>query len=163
MHGQNLTNEKEIETLKRKTKGSNTTCSTNTWVNTYKAWAKERGKILKKYNPTELNKVLSEFYPELRKKDGSNYEPECLRVMRAGSDRYLRSKNYPVSLLKDEKFNESNVILEKIGRALRDIGMGNRPNRSMPFNCDQLRISTPMANTVRATTTVSNLDRAINS
>ena len=74
--------------------------------------------------------------------------------MRAGLDRYLRSKNYPASLLKDEKFNESNVILEGKARALRDIGMGNRPNRSRPltqqeeetlWNCGQLGISTPMA------------------
>ena len=106
-----ITDEKEIEILKGKTKNNNTICSTNTWVNAYKAWAKEHGKDLEleKYNPTELNKVLFEFYPELRKKDGGNYEPECLRVMRAGLDRYLRSKNYPASLLKDEKFNESNV------------------------------------------------------
>ena len=74
--------------------------------------------------------------------------------MRAGLDRYLRSKNYPASLLKDEKFNESNVILEGKARALRDIGIGYRPNRSRPltqqeeetlWNCGQLGISTPMA------------------
>ena len=73
--------------------------------------------------------------------------------MRAGLDRYLRSKNYPASLLKDEKFNESNAILEGKARALRDIGMGNRPNRSRPltqqeetlWKCGQLGISTPMA------------------
>ena len=66
------TDEKEIEILKGKAKNNNTTCSTNTWVNAYKAWAKERGKDLEleKYNPTELNKVLCEFYPELKKKDG---------------------------------------------------------------------------------------------
>ena len=85
---------------------------------------------------------------------GGNYEPECLRVMRAGLDRYLRSKNYPASLLKDEKFNESNVILEGKARALRDIGMGNHRNKSRPltqqeeetlWNCGQLGISTPVA------------------
>ena len=49
---------------------------------------------------------------------------------------------------------QSNVILEGKARALRDIGTGNRPNRSGPlpqqeeetmWNCGQLGISTSMA------------------
>ena len=39
--------------------------------------------------------------------------------------------------IKDEKFNESNVILEGKARALRDIGMGNRPNRSRPLTQEE--------------------------
>ena len=73
--------------------------------------------------------------------------------MRARLDRYLRNKNYPASLSKDEKFKDNNVILEGKARALRDISMGNRPNRSRSFiqqeeetlwNCGQLGISIPM-------------------
>ena len=73
------------------------------------------------------------FYEELRKADGSEYEPACLRVMRASLDRYLKEKKYPVSLLDMEEFKESNLIFEGEARDLRDRGMGNRPDRALPI------------------------------
>ena len=65
--------------------------------------------------------------------DGQEYEPACLRVMRSSLDRYLKEKNYPFSIISSVEFNESNKVLEGKARDLRDKGMENRPNRSLPL------------------------------
>jgi len=40
------------------------------------------------YNPQELNSMLERFCAELKKTNGKDYEPDSLRVMLAGIDRY---------------------------------------------------------------------------
>ena len=87
----------EIQGLVNKTRNSNTDTSTKTWVNTFSAWVKERGKPedIRCYTPEVLNKTLCQFYAEIRKKDGTEYEPDCLQVMRSGLDRYLKENKYP--------------------------------------------------------------------
>ena len=51
------------------------------------------------YCPQALDALFNKFYVEIRKKDGTDYEPDSLRVMQAAIDRYLRHKNYPVSII----------------------------------------------------------------
>ena len=87
-------NELEIKYLKDKTHNKNTGLSTNTWVNAFKDWAKARNKNedLASYKPEELDTALQLFYVEERKKDRTDDEPECLRVMRAGLERYWKEK-----------------------------------------------------------------------
>jgi len=42
--------------------------------------------------PEELDKVLSKFYPEVKKKDGDDNEPEYLKMMQSSTERYLKEK-----------------------------------------------------------------------
>ena len=123
------TSSTEIQTLKDKTRNKNTDHSTNTWTRIFKTWASERGQNeeLSSYVPSDLDEVPLNFYAELRKVDGQEYEPACLRVMRSSLDRYLKEKNYPVSIISSDEFKESNKVLEGKARDLRDKGMGNRP------------------------------------
>jgi len=92
----------------------NTKKRIKTWLNAYRKWATLNGKNenLEEYQPVELNTILCQFYREVRKKDGSDYEPVCLRVMQSSIYRYLSDKNYPKSLLTGNEFEESNKILE---------------------------------------------------
>ena len=39
------------------------------------------------YQPEDLNIILEKFYAELRKANGTDYEPGCLRVMMSSLDR----------------------------------------------------------------------------
>ena len=123
----------EMQTLKDKTRNKNTDHSINTWTRIFKAWASERGQNeeLLSYVPCDLDEVLVNFYAELRKVDGQEYEPACLRVMRSSLDRYLKEKNYPVSIISSDEFKESNKVPEGKARDLRNKGMGNCPNRSL--------------------------------
>ena len=129
------TSDTGIQTLKDKTRNKITDHSTNTWTRIFKVCASERGQNeeLSSYVPSNLDEVLVNFYAELRKVDGQEYEPACLRVMRSSLDRYLKEKNYPVSIILSDEFKERNKVSEGKARDLRDKGMGNRQNRSLPL------------------------------
>ena len=57
-------------------------------------WATERGKEknLEAYEPVDLDKTLTQFYTEVRKESGEDYEADSLRVMQADLERHLKSK-----------------------------------------------------------------------
>ena len=95
-------------------------------------WATERGKEknLEAYECVDLDKTLSQFYAEVRKESGEDYEPDSLRDMQAALERHLKSKLYPKSIIKDREFLSSRKVLEGKARKLREEGRGKRPNRS---------------------------------
>ena len=151
-----LLSEDELAILADECNNKNTKRSTNTWLNVYKSWAVERNmKVqLEDYSPLELDVVLCQFYGEIRKKDGNNYEPDSLRVMQAGLHRYLVEKKYPKSIMDDVVFDKSIKTLEGKARLLRQNGMGKRPNASQAitrdeedelWRCGKLGISNPVS------------------
>ena len=79
---------------------------------------------MKEIDAESLDEVLSQFYGEIRKQDGREYEPDSLRVMQSSLHRYLSEKGYNKSILKDQVFKESCKILEGKARLLREQGMG---------------------------------------
>jgi hypothetical protein len=83
-----------IQHLKASSENRNMRKSTNLWVGVFKKWAKYRniGKNLEKYKVEELDEVLSRFYAEVRKTNGEEYEPDCLKVMQASLDRFLQKE-----------------------------------------------------------------------
>ena len=92
-----IVDEKYIEELKDKSENENTRKSTEYWKNVFKKWANERNfqANLEDYESDVLDQTLSQFYAELRKENGDDYEPDCLKVMQASLERYLKSKAYP--------------------------------------------------------------------
>jgi len=85
-----LTTENDLKRLKDKNKNQNTARSTITWINRFDAWRKARGITMELENipENELDTVLQSFFGEIRKNDGKEYEPECLRVMLSALDRH---------------------------------------------------------------------------
>ena len=77
-----------------------------------------------------LDQTLSQFYAELGKENGDDYEPDCLKVMQASLERYLKSNAYPKSIIRDREFLNFRKFLEGKARKLREQGKGKRPNRS---------------------------------
>ena len=122
--------------LQETSKNHNTTISTNTWVNCYRAWAQCRNEstVLETLVPEDLNLVLCRFYAEIRKQNGKDYEPDCLRVMQSALDRHLKNANYPCSIITDRSFKSSQEVLEGKCRALRAAGIGKKPNRCRPIS-----------------------------
>lgn len=82
-------NTEDVLELQDASSSKNTKRSTNTWVKIFEFWSTVRGidKKLYQFEEMELNKVLERFYTELRKEDGTEYEPACLRVMISALDR----------------------------------------------------------------------------
>ena len=74
------------------TENKNTKKTTQTWMNRFNSWRKSRNitQELHAIPSEELDKGLQQFYAELVKNDGTDYEPESLRVMIVCLDRNLR-------------------------------------------------------------------------
>ena len=79
--------------------------------------------------PEKLNKLLETFYAEVKSKNGDDYEPDRLRVIKATLDRHLNEKGYKFSIIRDRKFHSSKQVLKK-ARQLRQSGMGKHPNKA---------------------------------
>ena len=59
---------------------------------------------LKENLAEELDKIVQQFYAEVRNKHGEHYKPESLKVTMASVDCYLREHNHPYSIIKDRQF-----------------------------------------------------------
>jgi len=66
--------------------------------------------------------------PSYKKKNGDDHEPDCLKVMQASLERYLKSKAYPKSFIQDREFLNSRKALKGRARKLREQGKGKQPN-----------------------------------
>jgi len=82
------------------------------------------------YEPGELNKLLKQFYATVRKQDGTDYEPDSLRVMATAIDHHLKENDYKYSIMRDRQFWGSKQVLEGKARRLRQDGKGKRPSKS---------------------------------
>ena len=88
-----------IQKLAEKAVNKNTVKTTKTWMNIQKSWAESKGlnEDIVKYEAKEPDKCLSQFFAKICKSDGSDYEPDSIRVMLAALDRHLKynySKNH---------------------------------------------------------------------
>lgn len=72
--------------------------------------------------PTQMNTYLKSFFELAKKSDGMEYEPESLIGFMNSFERYLKTKNYPESLLRSETFKEARTILKKKRDLVRSIG-----------------------------------------
>ena len=76
---------KELQQFKENAEKWNTKKSTKTW-------AEEKGYSpdIASHESKELDEKLQKFFAEVRRKDGSDYESDSLRVMIASLDRHLK-------------------------------------------------------------------------
>lgn len=72
--------------------------------------------------PAQMNRYLVSFFKLAKKSDGMDYEPESLIGFMNSFERYLKTKNYPESLLRSETFKESRTELKKKRDLVRSIG-----------------------------------------
>jgi len=128
-------NAHELQRLKDKNRNKNTDRSTNNWARRFETWQKQRGITVQlcEASATELDMVLQNFFAELKKKDGTEYEPESLRTMLAALDRFFRSSGCKYSVAKDKEFIESRKVLNGKAIELREHGKGKRKNRADPL------------------------------
>ena len=83
--------------------------------------------------PEELDKILCQFYAEVKKQDGDDYEPESLKIMQSAIERHLKESHYPVSIVRGREFCNSQQILNAKAIFLRQQGKGKRPNKAQPL------------------------------
>ena len=128
-------NETLLETLEE-AENKNTKRSTTTWMRVWSSWAKSRNinVNMETISPAALDEILQKYYLEVRKQDGTDYEPDSLKVMQAALERYLSDKRYPYSLITGREFAKSRAVLDAKAKQLRMNGYGKRQNRAQPYN-----------------------------
>ena len=69
---------KELQQFKKNAEKRTRTKTTKTWVTVWATWAEEKGYSpdIVSYEAKEIYERLRKFFAEVRKKDGSDYEPE---------------------------------------------------------------------------------------
>ena len=70
----------DIEKFKALSKNENTVKSTNKWINSYRSWTKDRNQPeeIEVLAPSVLDNILQQFFAEIKKQNGDNYEPNSL-------------------------------------------------------------------------------------
>ena len=148
-HRFNIAVQDDINQLIDNYRAANTGKQTNKW-----ATIRKQEPDMLKMAPAELGVVLQQFYAEIRKKKGGEYEPGSLNAMITSLDRHLKENSYLCSLTKSREFASSKACLEGKARVLRESGMGTRPNRAhsltveeekVLWSCGQLGTTTPRA------------------
>ena len=131
-----LVSDEEITEINETAASKNTARATKTWMAAWAEWCKARNinVNMETYCPQALDGLLNKFYVEIRKKDGTDYENDSLRVMQAALDRHLRHKNYPVSIITGREFTKSQETLDAKAKQLRRQGKGKRPNKAQPYS-----------------------------
>ena len=119
---------KELQQFKENAENSNTKKSTKTCFTVWTTWAEEKGYSpdIVSYEAKELDEKLQRLFAEVRKKDGSDYEPDSLRVMIASLDRHLKETGN-ISSAEGREFANSRKVLEGKARFLREHGC--KPNQ----------------------------------
>ena len=133
--------DEELKRLVENNSNLNTKRTTSTWLRRYEKWAEHKGvqTDLADVPREELDRALQQFYAELVKIDGKEYEPESLKVMIAAIDRYVREKR-GFSVLKDKDFEVSRKVLNGKAIDLQRSGMGKRPRKSDPLTDEEEEI-----------------------
>ena len=93
-------------------------------------WAEEKGYSpdIVSYEAKELDGKLQRLFAKVRKKVGSDYEPDSLRVMIASLDRHLKETGSNISIAEDREFVNSRKVLEGKARFFREQGCVNLIN-----------------------------------
>ena len=132
----------DIKSLQDSSKCKNTQRSTHGWMKVFSSWAESRGfeKQIELYEPSVLNKTLEQFYTEVRKVNGQEYEPDSLKVMLAALDRHLKDKGFPLSIISGREFASSKNVLEGKARQLREAGMGKKPIKAESLADEEVNV-----------------------
>ena len=84
----------EIIEINESAAGKNTKRTTQTWLTAWEKWCQARNidNTMERFTPRVLDEILTKFFVEVWKKDGTEYEPDSLRITQASLDSYLRRK-----------------------------------------------------------------------
>ena len=138
-----LTNE-EIQQLVEVKDSENTRRGTKNAVATFLAFCNEvtpeepvkNTESLEKMSKNELNELLTNFWPNARKKNGENYKKTALMGLRFGLQRHFLLKR-DFDIINDGEFSKSNQVYEAAVVELKRQGFG-RVDHHRPISKEDL-------------------------
>jgi hypothetical protein len=69
-------------------------------------------------------------FVRVRKKDGTEYEPDSITSIKNSIDRYLRNNKIDIDIKTDKAFNHSRAVLESKRKHLKGEGKGSKKNKA---------------------------------
>jgi glycogen synthase len=75
----------------------------------------------------------------VRKRDGTEYEPDTLTGIQNSIDCHLKNLKSKVDKKKDEQFTHSRKVLEAKRKQLKSQGKGNKKNRAESLDADETK------------------------
>ncbi len=129
----------ELQRLKEKNRNKNTDRSTQTSGRKFTQWVQEKQLhfSLETISAEELDKILQHYFAELKKKDGSDYEPDSLRTMLASLDRHFQEAGCTFKVIKDKEFQGCRQVLNGKAIELREMGKGKRLLKSDALTAEE--------------------------
>ena len=87
----------------------------------------------------DLDNILQSFCAEIRKSDGTEYEPEYIymSIMFSAMDRYLMDKGRGYSVLNNKMLDNCRKVLNTKAIELKEKGMGKCKNKYDPLTSDK--------------------------
>ena len=87
---------------------------------------------------SELDHLLCNFFMNIRKKNGEEYEPDTISGFQRSIQRYLSEKGSSVNILKDKDFEKSRKVLSAKRKSLvQEHGKGNKPQAATALEDDE--------------------------
>ena len=116
-------------------KAKNTVKKTKSDMNLWYRWCTsvgEKRKIEEIEDLSEVNRLLSHFFMNVKKQDGTEYEPTTLRDCQRSIERHLvKNCGKTYSILRDSQFASSRDVLASKSKFLRrELGKGRKPNKA---------------------------------
>lgn len=90
--------------------------------------------------PEILSQNICEFFMNVKKQNGSEYEPDSLSTIYRGLNRYLQTKNYGYDIIHHELFNNCKRVLKAKRKLLRKGGKGNKPNATRELTTEEVDV-----------------------
>ena len=120
-------NEEEFLSILKNKDSANTQRATEKCVKVLKAYLKCKGMPVEfeDWDKPRLAEVLSKFYMEVRREDGKLYKTGSMVNIRAGLNRYLKSKGKTIDLIKETVFTQSNQSFQAQQVKLKEEGRGD--------------------------------------
>ncbi len=116
----------------------NTVRKLNGNVNMLQAWLVKRGenRPIQIIPPVLLNQCMATFINEMKKPNGSDYEPETCQSCFWGNNQAFAYCRLWVQLKEHITFNHCREVLEAKKKDLKEKGKGNKPKRSKAVEDD---------------------------
>ena len=136
-----LLNDQKIGDFIEQNKNTNTAKKTKSGLNVWKRWSSTIAKKrpIEDIPPNELDRLLCHFFINMRKQDGTEFEPSTLMLFQCSLGRHLRDAGRHYCLFNDKEFAKSRQTLESKRKQLRQQGKGRRPNKALRLDQDELK------------------------
>lgn len=96
------------------------------------------------FDNVKLEEMLGHFYMDLRREDGSHYKVNSLETVRHSINRYLKSFNRKVDIVKNSLFTDSNTCFKAVLAEDKRMGKGDVVHHPIISDIDLKSLYTSM-------------------